>query len=79
MPERIRRDPICGREFLIDATTLSCAHGGETWFFCSRLCQVVFGAFPDQSVEIAHEEAARHRDVPTGEALPEKPGRRQGG
>jgi len=76
MPPQAHRDPICGRVLLIDATTLSCSHCGETWFFCSRLCQVVFEAFPDQSVEIARQEEVRLRDAPAGEPAGLKTDRR---
>jgi len=58
MPERGRRDPICGKELPRDATTLSRVFAGETWSFCSRLCEIVFEAFPERSVEIARQEVA---------------------
>jgi len=58
MPERACRDPICGKELSLADAAPSCVHDGETWYFCSRLCQIVFEAFPDRCVEIARQQAS---------------------
>jgi len=58
MPEPVHRDPICGKELSTNVPVLSLVHSSETWLFCSRLCQIVFEAFPDLSVEIARGERA---------------------
>lgn len=66
MKARTRRDPICGKQLPPDATGPSTLYLGETWFFCSRLCQTVFEAFPEESVEIARHEADRRAEGGTG-------------
>jgi heavy metal translocating P-type ATPase len=70
------KDPVCGMDVNPATSTLTAAHEGETFHFCSAGCQSKFEANPDQYAGHAdhnHQDHAAHdaAEVPPGAEVAE--------
>ncbi|PKH41768.1 Cu+-exporting ATPase [Nocardioides alpinus] len=67
------KDPVCGMDVNRATSTLTAAHDGETFHFCSAGCQAKFEANPDQYAGHAgHDHAAvGATEVPAGAEVAE--------
>jgi P-type Cu+ transporter len=50
------KDPVCGMNVNPQTTVFSVHHRGQTYYFCSQLCRMMFEREPEKYVKVEEIE-----------------------
>jgi YHS domain-containing protein len=61
--ERSFKDPVCGMEVSYKTAAEVFKYGGQTYYFCARICREAFEAEPEKYMPDHHQHRLRHNQV----------------
>jgi P-type Cu+ transporter len=55
------KDPICGMNVNPEAAAFSIHYRGQTYYFCSQMCRMMFEYEPEKYVKVEGKEAIERK------------------